>query len=158
MAEMILSGGDKWDPYFPAKEECPIQFVERMLRRQNHPENQLVPETVFWAVANVLVVGRISLRHELKGNLHKIGGHIGYEVRPSCRRKGFATEMLRQVLLTSKAKEIGKLLLTCAPDNVASNKTIKTNGGQLTQKIFVEMVQADRNHYWISLGNQESIR
>ncbi len=110
-----------------------------------------MPETVYWAVIDEAVVGRISLRHRLEGNLLKMGGHIGYEVRPSFRRRGVATAMLRELLKTEKAKEIGRLLLTCAPDNIASNKTILANGGVFTEKVFVEMVNDYRNHYWIEL-------
>jgi predicted acetyltransferase len=60
--------------------------------------------------------------------------------------------MLRQVLLTAKAREIGKLLVTCAPDNVASNRAIRANGGVLERTLFVARVGRDTNLYWISLG------
>ena len=49
--------------------------------------------------------------------------------------------MLRQILLTEKAKEIGTLLLTCAPTNIASNKTIQANGGRLVKTSFVERIR-----------------
>ena len=149
--EMIAHGERVWDPYTPSENESPAAFIERLLRRKENPEAPLVAETVYWPVFQGSVVGRISLRHTLNENLRKIGGHIGYEVRPSFRRRGFATEMLRQILLTPKAQEIGDLLLTCAPDNIASNKTILANGGKLTQTIYVDFISAERNHYWISL-------
>jgi predicted acetyltransferase len=59
--------------------------------------------------------------------------------------------MLRQVLRTPKAREIGRLLLTCAPDNVASNRTIRANGGVLERTIFVERIARETNLYWIAL-------
>src|SRR5690606_7632066 len=99
-----------------------------------------------------LVVGRISFRHRLNENLKVFGGHIGYEVRPSWRKKGVATEMLRMLLKTERAKQIGRLLLTCAPDNVASNKVILANGGVLEKTAFVERVGRMSNYYWIELG------
>lgn len=141
-----------WDPYVPAQGQSPEDFIGALLLRAHAPGEGLVPETVYWAVFEGTVVGRISLRHRLEGNLHKLGGHIGYEVRPNFRRRGLATEMLRQILDTPKAREIGRLLLTCAPANIASNKTILANGGKLTQTIYVDVVQASRNHYWIELG------
>lgn len=140
-----------WEPYLPKLDESPEVFIERLTRRESAPEAPLVPEAVFWAVYDGHVVGRISLRHRLEGNLHKIGGHIGYEVSPRWRRKGFATEMLRQILQTEKAKEIGRLLLTCSPVNEASNKTILSNDGKFEKKVHVDFIGEDRNHYWINL-------
>jgi predicted acetyltransferase len=64
--------------------------------------------------------------------------------------------MLRQVLRTPKAREIGKLLLTCAPDNLASNRTIRTNGGVLERTIFVERIGRETNLYWITLSPSDS--
>lgn len=151
LEDMGSQGETLWDPYIPSASENPKEFVERLLRRKTHPEAEMVPETIYWAMKDANVVGRISLRHNLKGNLHLMGGHIGYEVRPTFRNQGIATEMLRQVLLTPEARQIGKLLLTCAPENVASNRTIISNGGHLTQTIFVEFIGENRNHYWIEL-------
>jgi predicted acetyltransferase len=147
--EMRSNGESIWAPYLPQPSETPEQFVARIVRRETEPEPPLVPETIYWGVIGNAVVGRISLRHRLEGNLTKIGGHIGYEVRPSYRKRGIAKEMLRQILLTPKAREIGKLLLTCSPSNPASNKTIIANGGVYEKTIFVELVGEERNHYWI---------
>lgn len=147
--DMRANGQPLWAPYLPKEDEAPGDFIERLLKRETEPESPFVSETVFWAVCNDNVVGRISLRHRLEGNLYKMGGHIGYEVSPKWRQKGFATEMLRQVLQTPKASEIGRVLLTCSPDNEASNKTIQRNGGVFDKKVFVDFIQEDRNHYWI---------
>jgi predicted acetyltransferase len=87
----------------------------------------------------------------LNKNLEEFGGHIGYEVRPSARRKGIATEMLRLVLQTPKAREIRRVLLTCAPDNEASNRTIRKNGGILNDTRFVEKIRRQTNYYWIEV-------
>lgn len=89
--------------------------------------------------------------HDLAAALEEFSGHIGYDVRPSVRRKGIATEMLCQLLTVPKAWEIGRLLLTCAPDNVASNRTIVANGGVLSRTAFVEKWQRQTNYYWIHL-------
>jgi predicted acetyltransferase len=97
------------------------------------------------------VVGQISMRHRLNSDMAEFGGHIGYQVRPSYRARGLAKEMLRQVLRTPKAQEIGKLLLACSPDNIASNRVIRANGGVLEGTIFVERIGHRTNRYWISL-------
>lgn len=148
--DMKSSNQSLWEPYLPKKDEAPEQFINRLRNREVSPELPFVPETVYWAIYNGNVVGRISLRHRLEGNLLKIGGNIGYEVGPKWRQRGFATEMLRQVLKTSKAQEIGKVLLTCSPINGASIKTILKNGGVFDKTIFVDFINEDRNHYWIT--------
>jgi hypothetical protein len=40
-------------------------------------------------------------------------------------------------------------LLTCAPDNIASNKTILANGGILSKTAFVEKWQRDTNSLYV---------
>lgn len=85
-----------------------------------------VPSEVFLEVRqnDDFVVGIIDFRHPLSDFPEKFGGHIGYSIRPSERRKGYASEMLRLVL--PLCREIGesKILLTCDKGNVASQKTI----------------------------------
>ncbi len=146
--------GEKiWEGVIPRHNESTAQFVQRLLDAETKPAPGLVCETIYWACENSQVVGRISLRHFLNENLKEFGGHIGYEVRPSSRKRGFAKEMLRQLLQTPKAFEIGQLLLTCAPDNIASNKTILANGGTLVKTVFLEKLQRDTNYYWINLNS-----
>ena len=149
--DMRIHGETLWEGYYPSANETPENFVSRLHRRETLPEAPLVPETIYWGVTDGHVSGRISIRHRLEGNLHKIGGHIGYEVGPSFRKRGVAKEMLRQILLTPTARQIGRLLLTCSPDNPASNRTILANGGVLEKTMFVDLVGEDRNHYWITL-------
>ena len=107
--------------------------------------------SVYWAACEGAVVGRIALRHYLDASLEEFGGHVGYEVRPSFRRKGIGTEMLRQLLGLPRAKEIGRLLVTCAPDNIGSNKTIIANGGVLDRTALVDRLRRQTNYYWIDL-------
>jgi predicted acetyltransferase len=108
-----------------------------------------VRDTVYWAIHADEIVGRISLRHELNDFLAKAGGHIGYIVRPSWRGQGVATDMLRQVLKTERAKSIGKLLLTCDDDNAASKRTIIKNGGVLESALDVAPGESKTRRFWI---------
>lgn len=149
--EMRALGEKVWEGSVPRATESPEKFVSRLLRAEVSPEPGSIPETVYWAVHEDQVVGRIALRHALDANLKEFGGHIGYEVRPSARRMGVATMMLRKILETPRAKKIGRLLLTCAPDNVGSNRTILTNGGVLEKTAFVQKWNRNTNYYWIDL-------
>ena len=149
--EMAAIGEKIWDSQRPKGHETHEEYVQKLLAAETGLGENDVPENVYWTVLDGVVVGRIALRHHLTENLKEFGGHIGYEVRPSYRKRGIATEMLRLVLQTPKAQDIGEFLLTCSPDNIGSNKTITANGGTLKNTAFVERVQRSTNYYWIIL-------
>lgn len=90
-----------------------------------------VPATHLWYVDGVEWLGRMSIRHRLTPWLLERGGHIGYDVRPSVRRRGHATAMLRLALPIARALGITSALVTCDVDNVASRRVIEANGGVL---------------------------
>lgn len=143
--------GERVHPAAPAPGETPESFVARLLAAETTPDPDRIPQTTYWAALGDTVVGHIGLRHRLDAELAEYGGHVGYTVRPSFRGRGLAKEMLRQALATPKAKEIGRLLLTCAPDNAASNRTILANRGVLERTVFVARIARDTNLYWITL-------
>lgn len=126
-------------------------YVYRLLDFEVNPPANWVPNTVYWAIADGQVVGRIGIRHELNNFLFYEGGHIGYFVRPSSRAKGFATSMLKQILETDIAKKIGSLLLTCDEGNFASEKTILKNGGQLENIVSIDINRPQKKRFWIQL-------
>jgi predicted acetyltransferase len=100
------------------------------LRRDVEPKRpDQVPQTTLWWVRGDEFLGRLALRHRLNAKLRRHGGHIGYEVRPSARRRGHATAMLRAALPIAAALGIDPALLTCDPDNLASQRVIAVNGG-----------------------------
>ena len=90
-----------------------------------------VPCTTWWWVDGQDYLGRIALRHRLNDRLREHGGHIGYDVRPTARRRGHATAMLRAVLPRANVMGIDPALVTCAVTNVASRRVIEANGGVL---------------------------
>lgn len=71
------------------------------------------------------IYGLINLRHELKGKLMEVGGHIGYGIRPSERKKGYATLQLKLILDKLKELNINQALITCRENNIASKKTME---------------------------------
>ena len=150
--ELRTHGDRIWEGLVPRAGEGAPDFVARLVRAETSANPPWVATTTYWATISGAVVGRGALRHELTQDLAEFGGHIGYEVRPSFRRQGVATEMLRQILLTDEARRIGRLLLTCAPTNTASNKTIQANGGKLARTGFVERIGRNTNYYWIDLS------
>ncbi|MGP1488563.1 MAG: GNAT family N-acetyltransferase [Peptoanaerobacter stomatis] len=110
----------------------------------------LVPASTFIAVdENDEIVGMIDIRHRLNDFLFKQGGHIGYSVRKSQRRKGYATKMLSMALDVCKSLGIEKCLITCDKSNIASARTIMKSGGLLENEIIdgEEII----SRYWISL-------
>ena len=94
------------------------------------------------------IIGIVNLRHTLT-DFYKDSGHIGYSVRPSERKKGYATEILRQVLDCAKKQGLAEVYLTCKKNNEASRKTIIRNCGTLN-RIFVKN-EIEYEEYRISL-------
>ena len=103
-----------------------------------------VPDSHFWIIADGEYAGRIDVRHWLNDHLTEFGGHVGYEIATSMRRKGIATEALRLVLPEAKKLGIDELLITCNDDNIASIKIIENNGGVLLDKIKSERNPANK--------------
>ena len=81
------------------------------------------------------IIGRASIRYALTDYLLKYDGHIGYAVAPEHRRRGYATEILRQSLALLAARGIDRALVTCDDDNVGSYRTIEACGGVLENTI-----------------------
>lgn len=146
--EMRSIGEVVWPDFVPLPGESDENFVLR-LQQEAKSDAAGIPTSVFWPEADGNVYGRIVLRHRLDPALEEFGGHISYEVRPSYRGQGVAKEMLRLLLRRPEARAIDGLLLTCAPDNVASNKTILANGGVLERTAFAEQPQRMTNYYRI---------
>lgn len=117
-----------------ASDESFAKFVAAVradrLEETPRPEGY-VPATELWWVDGDEFLGRIGVRHRLTPALLEAGGHIGYDVRPSARRRGHATEMLRQALVVAREVGIDRALITCDEDNLGSRRVIERNGGVL---------------------------
>lgn len=123
-------------------------------RAKKPPRPDWSPDTILWLVEDTLFIGRISLRHKLVGSLDRFGGHIGYEIRPSQRRKGYGTEMLRLALPVVREIGLDKAMVTCDTTNTASRKIIAANGGVLQDIIQTEFSNAPTMRWWIDLSDK----
>jgi predicted acetyltransferase len=113
---------DSWAQY--------LAMIADYARGENLGEGH-VPGAVLAAEVDAEIVGRVSLRYALNDVLRERGGHIGYVVLAAHRRRGYATEMLRQALLLAREHGIEEVIVTCDDNNVASARVIERNGGVL---------------------------
>lgn len=102
-----------------------------------------VPCTTLWWVEVDEYLGRLAIRHRLTERLRCAGGHVGYDVRPSVRRRGFAKAMLRASLPVAYDLGIDPMLVTCDVGNVASRKVIEASGGVLDDRLGGKL------RYWV---------
>jgi predicted acetyltransferase len=93
-----------------------------------------VPQTVLWWTVDDEYLGRLSIRHRLTPHLLYFGGNLGFEVRPSARRRGHATAMLAAALPLAAGLGIDPARVDCDADNVASRLVIERNGGVLDEE------------------------
>ena len=121
------------------------------LEIKEETEDGRVPDTTLFCLdkdRNILV-GAVNIRHYLNEGLLATGGHIGDGIRPSERRKGYATAMLRLALEECRKLGINRVLMCCDKDNVGSAKSIIKNGGVLENEVWEDDHLEQR--YWIQL-------
>ncbi|MGO9502481.1 MAG: GNAT family N-acetyltransferase [Streptosporangiaceae bacterium] len=122
------------------------RYVRELLddAREDSPRaSGYVPATTLWWVSGEEYLGRIAIRHRLTPYLRDYGGHIGYDVRPSARRRGNATAMLAAALPAARRLGVDPALVTCDQDNVGSRKVIEANGGVFDDQRGVKL------RYWL---------
>ncbi|MGP3922587.1 GNAT family N-acetyltransferase [Streptomyces sp. 8N616] len=114
----------------------PGAFAEYLgrLRLTHGPRSLLqydVECTTLWYVDGDAYLGRLAIRHRLTSYWLELGGHIGYDIRPTARRRGHATAMLREALPLAARLGVDPALITCDTGNAASRKVIEACGGVL---------------------------
>ena len=102
------------------------------------------------------IVGTINIRWNLSEKMLEFGGHIGYGIRPTERRKGYNKIQLYLVLLEAQKLNLDKVMLDCSVHNLGSDKTIKALGGILERCELDESDNTMTNVYWINVD--ESIK
>jgi len=134
----FLSPGERWSDYL-------ARLEHERCGRDLRPDR--VPATFLYAEVDGTLVGRTSVRHALNEALTRLGGHIGYAVLPPFRRRGYATEILRQSLVVARAAGVERVLMTCYDDNVGSIAVIEKCGGRLNPDWPV--TEPNTLRYWI---------
>ena len=123
-----------------------VQFAENTKYKETVTPGFVTAHT-FFALYNNKIVGIINARHELNDYLLNFGGHIGYSVRKSERRKGYAKAMLSYTVDFLFSLGLNKVLITCDKNNIPSKRTIESCGGILENEIIEESRITLR--YWI---------
>ena len=138
--EKIINGSELLDQMNDYKEW--LLSVTNNISEETVNSDWVVTDTFFAVDESDRIVGIIDLRHTLNDFL-KDFGNCGYSVRPSERKKGYATEMLRQILNVAKDSNMSELHLSVERDNEPSIKTILANGGVYERSFVFENEMAD---------------
>ncbi len=97
------------------------------------------------------IVGCMQVHNVLSERMEKFTGHVGYSVRPSERRKGYAKKMLAKACDFLSSFGFDEINVSCLPENEASRKTILANGGEYIETVFLECDGVDLERYKISI-------
>jgi predicted acetyltransferase len=111
----------------------------------------VLPYEDFWLMEHDIWIGLLTLRPQINAQFLHSGGHIGYVVRPSKRRCGYGTALLRLGLDKARERGLQRVLLTCDETNIGSRKIIETNGGQFENAVVVAGQTVQKLRYWISI-------
>ena len=144
-----INGTGSLEKYIDKYDEW-LRIIEIFEREINLKEGY-VPASTYFAIREEdnIIVGMTNIRHRLTDELLMHGGHIGYCVRPTERKKGYATDIL--CLAIEKCNKLGieKVLVTCDKNNIGSAKAIQNNFAVLENEIMDDDILYQR--YWIDV-------
>ena len=151
MMDEWTAAGEKIIPYSIRKNDY-RDFDHYLAELElSEPKDGMVPDSTFFGLETETnrFVGAVNIRHTLSESLLRSGGHIGDGVRPSERRKGYATAMIALALRECRELGIQRVLMCCNADNIGSAHSIEKNGGVLENEVTDNGTAIRR--YWISL-------
>ena len=97
------------------------------------------------------IVGTINVRWNLSEEMLQFGGHIGYGIRPTERRKGYNKINLYLGMIEAKKLGLDKVMLDCDVNNLGSDKTLKALGGKLERTEIDPSDGILTNVYWFNV-------
>lgn len=129
------------------------EYLTVLRQAETDPLAGMVPSSHFWLIIDgCRYAGDLDLRHCLNDSLRRYGGHIGYRIRPSERRKGYGALLCKLGIAEARKRGISDILITCDDDNYGSRKIIEANGGVLHDRIDNSRGALTRR-YWIRAGS-----
>lgn len=130
-----------------------ISRADRFEKGQGVPAD-MVPSTqlIYVRESDQKVVGVLQIRHAFTPFLETYGGHIGYSIRPSERRKGYAKQMLHDSLPFCREIGLEKVLVSCLDTNIASRRTILANNGVYDGTVYEPEEKVNFERYWITVN------
>lgn len=109
-----------------------------------------VPAVILYGFVGNTIVGRLTLRFDLNEEMINTAGHIGVVVVPDYRKKGYATEIMKQGLAIAKKADMPRILLTCSDTAEVPRKLIEKCGGAL-ENTYMDPVAKDlKRRYWVN--------
>lgn len=153
----FIDAGDSMDGTGPLRRiSDPTEWL-REIEKYRKPETvpaDKVQATQFICVrrSDKKLVGMLQVRHYFNEYLEKYAGHIGYSVRPSERKKGYAKWMLAQGLDYCRHIGLPRVLITCSEENEGSRRTILANGGVFESTVHEPKEDIELERYWIDLS------
>ena len=152
----FLDAGDSMDGCGSLRHLAdPYEFIQKCKdyeRPETLPADKVIA-TQFLYVRELdnRLLGMLQVRHYFNEYLSKFGGHIGYSIRPSERRKGYAKAMLKSALPFCREINLENVLITCIEDNIGSERTIIANGGIYESTVYEPDEKVNLKRYWINI-------
>lgn len=127
------------------------------LANKNIMLDYIVPPTTWFVLFDKKTpIGWFSLRNEKLPQTFLHSGHIGYTIKPSKRKMGYATKGLSQIIQLVKVLGYKKLFVTTDDKNVPSQNLIKKFGFKLCpknskQQLATKKVYDKMSQYYLNI-------